>query len=104
MMPITRTKKNIRDISLVLTYAPLGLVRALTAKIGRDSILADTGCVTLQNNSEVEIVLSIPKGEHYITHRIRALVAGNEGHVVKLAFQNCKHKTLEALLPYITHR
>lgn len=103
MMPITRTIKNSRDISLVLSYAPLGLVRALSTKIGRDSIFVDTGCITLYNNSEVEIVLSIPKGEHYITHRIRALVTGNEGRVVKLAFQNCQRKTLDALLPYITH-
>ncbi|MFO7593640.1 MAG: hypothetical protein R6X15_06315 [Pseudomonadota bacterium] len=103
MPPFTNTTNKQRDISLMLSYAPLGLVRALSAKIGRDSILVDTGCITLYDNSEVEIVLSIPKGEHYITHRIRALVAGNEGRVVKLAFQNCKRKTLEALLPYITH-
>ncbi|MCW8829361.1 MAG: hypothetical protein OQK94_09945 [Gammaproteobacteria bacterium] len=102
MLNTTGTVQEIGKISLVLSYAPLGLVRALSARIGIDSMLVDTGCVTLCDNSEVGIVLSIPNGEHNQTHRIRARVAGNDGDGVKLTFQECDRATLQALLPYVT--
>ncbi len=102
MLQTTTKVAHSRDISLVLSYAPLGLVRALSAQIGRDSILVDTGCVMLTDNSEVEIVLSIRQGEHHITHRIRAKVTGNAAQGAKLAFQECDQATLQALLPYVT--
>jgi hypothetical protein len=90
------------NISLVLSYAPLGLVSAHHAEIGHNSILVDTGCVMLSNNSEVEIVLSIRNGERHMVHRIRARVAASVGHGFKLEFQECDVATLEALMPYIT--
>jgi hypothetical protein len=102
MLQTTSTVADKRDISLVLSYAPLGLVRALSAQIGHDSMLVDTGCVMLSDNSEVEIVLSIRQGEHHITHRIRARVVGNAANGAKLIFQECKQATLQALLPYVT--
>lgn len=90
------------NISLVLSYAPLGLVRALSARIGRNGILADTGCITLSDNSEVGIVLSIRDGEQRITHRIRGRVSGRDSEGVLLAFEGCDRATLKALLPYVT--
>jgi len=90
------------NISLVLSYAPLGLVRALHAEIGTEKMLVDTGCVTLANDSEVDILLSIHTDDQPNHHRIRARVAGIRQDGVVLAFQECDVATLEALLPYIT--
>lgn len=96
-----RTPGN-NDISLVLSYAPLGLVRAIHTRIGLDEIMVDTGCVTLSNDSEVEILLTIRDGEQHMTYRIKARVSGSDHHGIKLAYQDCDHTTLKALMPYIT--
>jgi hypothetical protein len=91
-----------RDISLVLSYAPLGLVSATHTEITPDGVVIDTGCITLSSNSEVDIVLSIRDGEQHMKHRLRARVTGYDGTGFRLAFQDCDAQTLEALLPYIT--
>ena len=89
------------NISLVLNYAPLGLVRALHAEFGTQRMLVDTGCVMLADNSEVDILLSIggPSPGYYF---IRARVAGKHPDGVILDFQKCDAATTKALLPYIT--
>lgn len=102
MLHTTETTPGYRDISLVLSYAPLGLVRAIHTRIGLEEIMVDTGCVTLSDNSEVEIVLSIREGERHMTHRIKARVCGSDHQGIKLAYQDCDRSTLEALRPYIT--
>lgn len=89
------------NISLILNYAPLGLIRALRAEIGSQRILVDTGCVTLTDDSEVDIMLCID-GVSPAYHYIRARVAGSHPDGVILAFQKCDSATIEALLPYIT--
>jgi len=91
------------DISMVLSYGPIGLVRATKALIGLDSICVDTGCIALNDNSDVEIVLSIRRGERAETHRIQAKVSGSDEHGIRLRFCECAKATLDALLPYITH-
>lgn len=91
-----------RDISVVLSYAPLGLVSATRTQIAPDGVLIDTGCVTLSDNTEVDIVLSIRDGDRHMRHRLRARVTGSEGGGFRLAFQDCDQRTLQALLPYIT--
>lgn len=90
------------SINLVLSYAPIGLIRATKALIGTDSICVDTGCIALQDDCEVDIVLSINRGTHSETHRIRAEVCGSDENGVKLRFRDCARATMEALLPYIT--
>jgi len=90
------------DISTVLRYDPIGLVQATNTLIGLDSICVDTGCIALNDNSEVEIVLRIRRGERAETHRIRAKVCGSDEHGVRLQFRDCAKVTLDALLPYIT--
>lgn len=102
MLNTTTTAQKIGKISLVLSYAPLGLVRALSTRIWHDSMLVDTGCITLCDNCEVGIVLSLQDGERHSTHRIRARVVGNGADGVRLAFQDCDHATLKALKPYIS--
>lgn len=88
-------------ISLLLNYAPLGLIRALHAEFGTQRVLVDTGCVTLLDNSEVDILLSIG-GESPAFHFIRARVAGTHPDGFILNFQKCDAATTKALLPYIT--
>lgn len=91
-----------KSISLVLSYAPLGLVSAIHSEIGPDSILVDTGCIVLSDKSEVGIVLTIREGERHCVHRIRARVAGATGNGFRLVFEECEGCTRDALLPYIT--
>jgi len=90
------------SISLVLSYGPLGLIRATETLIGQDSICVDTGRIALNNHSEVEIVLSIRIGNTSKTYRIPATVSGRDQHGVKLQFKDCAKGTLEALLPFVT--
>lgn len=90
------------NISLIINYAPLGLVRALHAEFGTQRILVNTGCVTLPNDSEVDIMLCIGCGDSSNYHHIRARVAGSHHDGVILAFQDCDAATTRALLPYIT--
>lgn len=89
-------------ISLILNYAPLGLVRALRAEFGTQRILVDTGCITIPNNSEVDIMLCIGRDNPSDYHYIRARVTGSNPDGMILAFQDCDSETTKALLPYIT--
>jgi len=91
-----------RDINLVLSYAPLGLISAHHTELTRDGVVIDTGCITLSDNSEVDIVLSIRDGDQHMRHRLRAQVTGSDSTGIRLAFVDCDHQTLQALLPYIT--
>lgn len=90
------------NISLLLSYGPLGLIRATNTLIGKNSICVDTGCIALNDNSEVEIVLSIRSDTLTRTYRIPAIVSGRDEHGVKLQFRECARTTLEALLPFVT--
>lgn len=90
------------NISLILNYAPLGLVRALHAEFGTQRILVNTGCITIPNNSEVDIMLCIGRDNPSDYHYIRARVTGSHPDGVILAFQDCNSETTKALLPYIT--
>lgn len=90
------------SISLLLNYGPLGLIRATKPMIWQDSICVDTGCIALNDHSEVEIVLSIRNGDTAKTYRIPATVNGNDEYGVKLQFKDCAKATFEALLPFIT--
>ncbi len=101
MMPTSDYDQS--NISLILNYQPLGLVRALRAEFGTQRMLVNTGCVTLADDSEVDILLSIGGGgptPGY--HFIRAKVAGTHPDGVILDFQKCDAATTKALLPYIT--
>lgn len=89
-------------ISLMLSYAPLGLIRATNTLIAKDSICVDTGCIALNDHSEVEIVLSVQSDTHTRTYRIPATVSGQDKHGVKLQFRECARATLDALLPFVT--
>jgi hypothetical protein len=61
-----------------------------------------TGAITLNPNTEVEIVMSLPGSKYSEHHRITALVShcDESGHST-LRFRCCGEKTMLALLPYI---
>lgn len=89
-------------LSLMLNYGPLGLIRASRTLIGDNCICVDTGCIALNDNSEVEIVLSIRNATRISTYRIPATVSGRGEHGITLQFRECAKATLEALLPFVT--
>jgi hypothetical protein len=94
---------SLHDIRVVLNYAPLGFVQAVTERIGHHQIQLNTGKITLNHNAEVEIVMSIPGREHSEHHRISAQVSHcDEGGNAILNFHCCGKKTMLALLPYLT--
>lgn len=97
-------EKNMTEstLSLMLNYGPLGLIRATRTLVGENSICVDTGCISLNNHSEVEIVLSIRNAAGTNTYRIPATVSGSNEHGIKLQFRDCARATLEALLPFVT--
>lgn len=96
------TSTTNHSISMLLSYAPLGLIRATNTLIGQNRICVDTGCIALNDHSEVEIVLSIRHGDSSETYRIPATVCGSDAHGVILQFRDCAKDTLDALLPYVT--
>jgi hypothetical protein len=96
------TSMTKHGISLILSYGPLGLIRATNTLIGQNRICVDTGCIALNDHSEVEIVLSIRTGDTSETYRIPATVCGSDEHGVILQFRECAKATLDALLPYVT--
>ena len=55
--------KPSQTIHLILKYGPLGLVRATASCCGPNSLLVDTGRVSLTENSEVEVVLTVRRGQ-----------------------------------------
>lgn len=96
-------RAGINDIRVVLNYGPLGLVQAVTQRIGRNHIELNTGTIALNHNAWVEIVMSIPSEEKFEHHRINARVSRcHEDGTATLRFHDCCHETLQALLPYVT--
>ena len=92
----------LHDIRVVLNYAPLGFVQAVTERLGHNQIQLNTGNITLNHNAEVEIVMSIPGLEHSEHHRIAAQVTHcDEGGHATLSFDDCRKETIQALLPYL---
>ncbi len=94
---------GLHNIHVMLNYGPLGIVRAATEAVARDHIRVNTGAVSLQHNTEVEVVLSIPGSKHTEHHRLRALVSHCDasGHTT-LTFCCCGRETMLALRPYLT--
>ncbi len=93
----------LQDIRVVLSYAPLGFVQAVTERIDHNQIQLNTGSITLNTHAEVEIMMSIPGREHSEHHRISAQVSHcGEGGNATLNFHRCGEKTMLALLPYLT--
>ena len=96
-------RAGLNDIRVVLNYGPLGLVQAVAERIGRNRIQLNTGTVTLNRHARVEIVMRIPTADHHEHHRISAMVTdGGPDGSTTLSFHGCCHKTLQALLPYVT--
>lgn len=90
-------------LRVVLNYGPLGFVQAVTEYITRDQIRVNTGSVTLNHNSEVEIVLSVPGEQYSEHHRIAAQVLHSDEYgQTTLGFRCCGEKTMTALLPYFS--
>lgn len=50
---------NNDSIDVILSYAPLGLVRATSSDIHLDGMIVDTGSVSLARNAQVEVNLTL---------------------------------------------
>lgn len=73
-------------VSVVLSYGPLGLVRATAHDIGDDGICVDTGRITLVNHTEVEIIFSFRRNGRPHAVKVPARVVGREGAAARLKF------------------
>ncbi len=62
----------------------------------------DTGCIALNDHSEVEIVLSIRNGKIATTYRIPATVNGRDEAGREAAVQGLRQVHAAGLAPYIT--
>lgn len=75
-----------QTIHLLLKYGPLGLVRATASRTGPNSLLVNTGRISLVDNSEVEILLSVRRGQLLESHSLNARVCGSDEHGARLLF------------------
>lgn len=82
MTPVNTTK----TINLTLKYGPLGLVRAIGSRTGPNSMLVDTGRISLADNTEVEVLLAVRRGELLESHSLSARVCGSDEHGAHLLF------------------
>lgn len=81
---LTATRSTL--IHLTLRYGPLGLVRATAARIGPNSLLVNTGQVSLADNAEVEVLWSERRGQTLESKSIPAKVCGSDQHGARLLF------------------
>ena len=75
-----------RLIHLTLRYGPLGLVRATAARIGPNSLLVNTGQVSLADNAQVEVLWSERRGHTLESRSIPAKVCGSDQYGARLLF------------------
>jgi hypothetical protein len=67
-------QKHPLNLDVQLLYHPLGVVSGVTRWISEDGMHIDTGCVTLQRQSEVEITFPCKRNNRTAYHRILANV------------------------------
>lgn len=92
MTPINPSK----TIDLTLRYGPLGLVRATGSRTGPNSMLVNTGRIALTDDSEVEVLLSVRRGERLESHSLSARVCGCDEHGARLLFNG------QGIYPYLS--
>lgn len=86
MEPNQEQSRLSNTLGLVLSYGPIGLVRATARAIQARTLRVQTGAVTLETNGEVEVVFTTREGRRSLVHRFTARVAhsGNEGTTLVL--------------------
>ncbi len=82
---------------VMLACSPLGLVRATARHLRHDGMTVDTGTVTLDEQSEVELSFTERHNGEFITHRIRARVSASSRGRAVLAFCDYARTTQEVL-------
>lgn len=88
---------------LMLSYGPLGLVRATLLDLCDEGMTVDTGAITLAHGVEVEIAFTQRQHNEYITHRLLALVKRSFQGGAELAFSSFAHTTWEVLHHLLEH-
>jgi len=88
---------------LMLSYGPLGLVRATLLDLNEHGMTVDTGAITLADGVEVEIAFTQNHHNEYITHRLLALVKRSFQGGAELMFSSFAHTTLEVLQRLLEH-
>lgn len=91
------------SLDIHLLYQPLGVVNAVARRVCEDRMEVDTGCITLQRLSEVQI--TFPHRHENVTtyHRIMAHVSHHRAGQATLRFIRCSrdaHRALQALLAH----
>lgn len=85
------------SLQVMVSYGPLGLVRATTRELGYDGMTVDTGNITLGEQAEVEISFTHKLHDEYITHRISGTVSESSPGHARLAFSSYARTTYQAL-------
>lgn len=89
---------RLNRFSIMLNYAPLGLVRANARDIRPDGMSVDTGRVSLPRNSPVEVSFSFRNKENRIQiHRFDATVIESDIEGTNLTFHKCSDETRRLL-------
>ncbi len=84
-------------LHVMLAYAPLGLVRATARQLRYDGMTVDTGMITLDEQTEVELSFTHHHHDEFVTHRIRAQVSASSRGTAVLAFLDYARTTREVL-------
>lgn len=88
---------------LMLSYGPLGLVRATLLELHSEGMIIDTGAITLTSGAEVEVAFTQTHHHEHITHRLLALVKHSFQGGAELAFSSYAHTTFEVLRQLMEH-
>lgn len=86
-----------QPLHIMLAYAPLGLVRATAHQLRYDGMTVDTGMVTLDELSEVELSFIHRHHDEFVTHRLRARVTAAARGTAVLTFTDYARTTREVL-------
>ena len=86
-----------KSLDIVLSYPPLGLIHATTSAADERGMAIQTGRITLNRNSEVQITFSVHEGRKIQVHRILAQVLSSNEDGTRLRYSSCPQETMQLL-------
>lgn len=86
-----------KQLDVMLAYGPLGLVRATARELHLGGMIVDTGPVTLNEQTEVEVSFTHRHKDEFVTHRISATITDAHHGGATLAFRSYARTTLQVL-------
>lgn len=86
-MSMERQQRGAPALQVILSYRPLGLVRAQPRSLHFDGMLVDTGAIGLDHGAEVEVTLCYQRGNDSQTQTLGAQVTADtrEGTYLRFA-------------------